>query len=175
MTTLSLKDSELFRQQAFIAGRWCEADNGKSFPVTNPATGEVLAQVPDMEATETRRAIEAAKAAWPEWRRKTAKERATLLRKWYDQMMANVDDLAWIMTAEQGKPLAESKDEISYAAAFIEWFAEEGKRVYGDTIPSPWNDRRLVVVKEPVGVCCASSDDHQESRPGVGGGMHHGG
>jgi succinate-semialdehyde dehydrogenase/glutarate-semialdehyde dehydrogenase len=155
MTTLSLKDSELFRQQAFIAGRWCEADNGKSFPVTNPATGEVLAQVPDMEATETRRAIEAAKAAWPEWRRKTAKERATLLRKWYDQMMANVDDLAWIMTAEQGKPLAESKDEISYAAAFIEWFAEEGKRVYGDTIPSPWNDRRLLVVKEPVGVCCA--------------------
>jgi len=155
MTTLSLKDSELFRQQAFIAGRWCEADNGKSFPVTNPATGEVLAQVPDMEATETRRAIEAAKAAWPEWRRKTAKERATFLRKWYDQMMANVDDLAWIMTAEQGKPLAESKDEISYAAAFIEWFAEEGKRVYGDTIPSPWNDRRLLVVKEPVGVCCA--------------------
>jgi succinate-semialdehyde dehydrogenase / glutarate-semialdehyde dehydrogenase len=155
MTTLSLKDSELFRQRAFIAGRWCEADNRKSFPVTNPATGEVLAQVPDMEATETRRAIEAAKAAWPEWRRKTAKERATLLRKWYDLMMANVDDLAWIMTAEQGKPLAESKDEISYAAAFIEWFAEEGKRVYGDTIPSPWNDRRLVVVKEPVGVCCA--------------------
>jgi succinate-semialdehyde dehydrogenase / glutarate-semialdehyde dehydrogenase len=155
MTTLSLKDSELFRQQAFIAGRWCEADNGKSFPVTNPATGEVLAQVPDMEATETRRAIEAAKAAWPQWRRKTAKERATLLRQWYDQMMANVDDLAWIMTAEQGKPLAESKDEISYAAAFIEWFAEEGKRVYGDTIPSPWNDRRLLVVKEPVGVCCA--------------------
>jgi succinate-semialdehyde dehydrogenase/glutarate-semialdehyde dehydrogenase len=108
-----------------------------------------------MEATETRRAIEAAKAAWPEWRRKTAKERATLLRKWHDLMMANVDDLAWIMTAEQGKPLAESKDEISYAASFIEWFAEEGKRVYGDTIPSPWNDRRLLVVKEPVGVCCA--------------------
>ena len=155
MTTLSLKDSELFRQRAYIAGHWCEADNGKSFPVTNPATGEVLAQVPDMEATETRRAIEAAKAAWPEWRRKTAKERATLLRKWYDLMMANVDDLAWIMTAEQGKPLAESKGEISYAASFIEWFAEEGKRVYGDTIPSPWNDRRLLVVKEPVGVCCA--------------------
>ena len=155
MTTLSLKDSELLRQRAYIAGRWCEADNGKSFPVTNPATGEMLAQVPDMEATETRRAIEAAKAAWPEWRRKTAKERATLLRKWHDLMMANVDDLAWIMTAEQGKPLAESKDEISYAASFIEWFAEEGKRVYGDTIPSPWNDRRLLVVKEPVGVCCA--------------------
>jgi succinate-semialdehyde dehydrogenase / glutarate-semialdehyde dehydrogenase len=155
MTTLSLKDSELLRQRAYIAGRWCEADNRKSFLVTNPATGEVLAQVPDMEAAETRRAIEAAKAAWPEWRRKTAKERATLLRKWHDLMMANVDDLAWIMTAEQGKPLAESKGEISYAASFIEWFAEEGKRVYGDTIPSPWNDRRLLVVKEPVGVCCA--------------------
>jgi succinate-semialdehyde dehydrogenase / glutarate-semialdehyde dehydrogenase len=155
MTTLSLKDSQLLRQRAYIAGRWCEADNRKSFLVTNPATGEVLAQVPDMEAAETRRAIEAAKAAWPEWRRKTAKERATFLRKWHDLMMANVDDLAWIMTAEQGKPLAESKDEISYAASFIEWFAEEGKRVYGDTIPSPWNDRRLLVVKEPVGVCCA--------------------
>ena len=155
MTTLSLHDSELFRQQAYIAGRWCEADNGKSFPVTNPATREVLAQVPDMGATETRRAIEAAKAAWPEWRRKPARERAGLLRKWHDLMMANLDDLATLMTAEQGKPLAESKGEISYAASFIEWFAEEGKRVYGDTIPSPWTDRRLVVVKEPVGVCCA--------------------
>ena len=100
MTTLSLKDSQLLRQRAYIAGRWCEADNRKSFLVTNPATGEVLAQVPDMEAAETRRAIEAAKAAWPEWRRKTAKERAALLRKWYELMMANVDDLAWIMTAE---------------------------------------------------------------------------
>src|SRR6202049_3821444 len=155
MTTLALNDSGLFRQQAYIDGGWCDADNGKSFPVTNPATGELLAQVPNMEAAETRRAIEAAKAAWPEWRRKAAKERATLLRKWSDLVMANVDDLAKIMTAEQGKPLAESKGEISYAASFIEWFAEEGKRVYGDTIPSPWNDRRLVVVKEPVGVCCA--------------------
>jgi succinate-semialdehyde dehydrogenase/glutarate-semialdehyde dehydrogenase len=155
MMTLSLNDSELFRQQAYIGGRWCEADNGTSFQVTNPATGEVLGQVPDMGAMETRRAIEAAKAAWPGWRRKTAKERANLLRNWHDLMMANLDDLARLMTAEQGKPLAESKGEISYAASFIEWFAEEGKRVYGDTIPSPWNDRRLVVVKEPVGVCCA--------------------
>jgi succinate-semialdehyde dehydrogenase / glutarate-semialdehyde dehydrogenase len=155
MTTLSLNDSELFRQQAYIAGRWCEADNGTSFRVINPATGEVLAQVPDMGGAETRRAIEAAKAAWPEWRRKPARERAGLLRKWHDLMMTNLDDLATLMTAEQGKPLAESKGEISYAASFIEWFAEEGKRVYGDTIPSPWNDRRLVVVKEPVGVCCA--------------------
>jgi succinate-semialdehyde dehydrogenase/glutarate-semialdehyde dehydrogenase len=155
MTTLSLNDSGLLRQQAYIAGGWCEADNGKSFPVTNPATGEILAQVPEMGAAETRRAIEAAKGAWPAWRRKTAKERAALLRKWYELMMANLDDLAWIMTAEQGKPLAESKGEIGYAASFIEWFAEEGKRVYGDTIPSPWNDRRLVVIKEPIGVCCA--------------------
>ncbi len=155
MTTLSLEDLDLFRQQAYIGGLWCDAVSGRSFPVTNPATGEILAQVPDMEAGETRRAIEAAKAAWPEWRRKTAKERAALLRKWYDLIMANADDLARIMTAEQGKPLAESKGEITYAASFIEWFAEEGKRVYGDTIPSPWNDRRLVVVKEPVGVCCA--------------------
>jgi succinate-semialdehyde dehydrogenase/glutarate-semialdehyde dehydrogenase len=155
MTTLSLNDSGLLRQQAYIAGRWCEADNGASFQVINPATGDVLARVPDMGAAETRRAIEAAKVAWPAWRRKTAKERATLLRKWHDLMMANLDDLATLMTAEQGKPLAESQGEISYAASFIEWFAEEGKRVYGDTIPSPWNDRRLVVVKEPVGVCCA--------------------
>src|ERR1700720_661170 len=155
MNSLSLNDPDLLRQQAYIDGRWCDADNGKSFPVTDPASGELLAQVPDLQAAETRRSIKAAKRAWPEWRRKTAKERAVLLRKWYELMMANVDDLAWIMTAEQGKPLAESEDEISYAASFIEWFAEEGKRVYGDTIPSPWDDRRLLVVKEPVGVCCA--------------------
>src|SRR5438034_2871362 len=152
MTTLSLNDSGLLRQQAYIAGRWCEADKAASFQVINPATGDVLARVPDMGAAETRRAIEAAKAAWPGWRRKTAKERATLLRKWHDLMLANLDDLAALMTAEQGKPLAESKGEIDYAASFIEWFAEEGKRVYGDTIPSPWNDKRVVVLKEPVGV-----------------------
>src|SRR5580698_10344025 len=119
MMTLSLNDSELFRQRAYIAGSWCEADNGASFQVTNPATGKELAQVPDMGAAETRRAIEAAKRAWPGWRGKSAKERANLLRKWYDLMMANLDDLAAIMTAEQGKPLAESKGEIGYAASFI--------------------------------------------------------
>src|ERR1700733_11055700 len=108
-----------------------------------------------MGTAETRRAIEAAKVAWPDWRRKTAKDRAAILRKWYELMMANLEDLARIMTAEQGKPLAESQGEIGYAASFIEWVAEEGKRVYGDPIPSPWNDRRLVVEKEPVGVCCA--------------------
>src|ERR1700757_2083920 len=152
MTTLSLNDSELFRQQAYIAGRWCEADNGTSFRVINPATGEVLAQVPDMGAAETRRAIEAAKAAWPEWRRKPARERAGLLRKWHDLMMTNLDDLATLMTAEQGKPLAESKGEISYAASFIEWFAEEGKRLYGDVIPGHQVDKRILVLRQPVGV-----------------------
>jgi succinate-semialdehyde dehydrogenase/glutarate-semialdehyde dehydrogenase len=154
-TALSLNDLDLFRQQSYIGGRWCDADDAKTFSVTNPANGELLAHVPDMGAMETRRAIDAAKQAWPAWRRKPAKERANLLRKWYDLIMANQDDLARIMTAEQGKPLAESKGEIAYAASFIEWFAEEAKRVYGDTIPSPWNDRRFVIVKEPVGVCGA--------------------
>ena len=152
---LILKDSELLKQQAYIAGRWTDADNGTHLEVTNPATGQVLGRVPNMGAAETRRAIEAAKAAWPTWRRKTAKERAALLRKWNDLMLANLDDLAKLMTAEQGKPLIESRGEIGYAASFIEWFAEEGKRTYGDVIPTPSNDRRLVVIKEPIGVCCA--------------------
>jgi len=121
----------------------------------NPATGETLGTVPNMGATETRRAIEAAKNAWAIWRRKPAKERSALLRQWNDLIVANVDDLGKLMTAEQGKPLAEAKGEVLYAASFIEWFAEEAKRVYGDTIPSPWTDRRLVVIKEPVGVCAA--------------------
>jgi succinate-semialdehyde dehydrogenase/glutarate-semialdehyde dehydrogenase len=155
MTTFSLQDADLMRHQAFIGGRWCDADNGETFDVTNPATGETLCTVPMMGAAETRRAIEAAKNAWPEWRRKPAKERSAVLRRWYDLMVANVDDLGKLMTAEQGKPLAEAKGEVLYAASFIEWFAEEAKRVYGDTIPSPWSDRRLVVIKEPIGVCAA--------------------
>jgi len=155
MTALLLNDLDLFRQQSYIGGLWCDADDAKTFPVNNPATGELLAHVPDMGVPETRRAIDAAKRAWPEWRRKPAKERAILLRKWYELIMANSDDLARIMTAEQGKPLGESKGEIAYAASFVEWFAEEAKRVYGDTIPSPWTDRRFVVLKEPVGVCGA--------------------
>jgi succinate-semialdehyde dehydrogenase / glutarate-semialdehyde dehydrogenase len=153
--TLSLKDPSLFRQQAYIDGTWCGADSGKSFEVNNPATSEILGSVPEMGAAETRRAIEAANRAWREWRRKTAKERAQILRKWSDLMLANTDDLAAIMTAEQGKPLTESEGEIAYAASFIEWFGEEGKRIYGDTIPSPANDKRIVVIKQPVGVCCA--------------------
>jgi len=152
---LQLKDSSLLRQQAYLSGQWCDADDGQTITVTNPATGEVIGSVPKMGAAETRRAIDAANAAWPAWRQKTAKERSAILRKWNDLMLANVDDLGLLMTAEQGKPLAEAKGEIAYAASFIEWFAEEGKRVSGETLQSPWPDRRLVVLKEPIGVCAA--------------------
>jgi succinate-semialdehyde dehydrogenase/glutarate-semialdehyde dehydrogenase len=152
---LQLKDPSLLRQQAYIAGNWCDADDGKTLAVTNPATGEQVGHVAYLGATEATRAIEAANAAWPAWRKKTAKERSAILRKWSELIMANVDDLALIMTAEQGKPLAEAKGEVSASAAFIEWFAEEAKRIYGDMIPSPWGDRRIVVTKEPIGVCAA--------------------
>jgi succinate-semialdehyde dehydrogenase/glutarate-semialdehyde dehydrogenase len=152
---MKLKDPGLFRQQCFIDGAWVDADSRETVPVTNPATGEEIGTVPKMGAAETRRAIDAANRAYPAWRRKTAKERGAILRKWYDLLMANQEDLAVLMTAEQGKPLAEAKGEIAYAAAFIDWFAEEGKRVYGDTIPSPNPDWRIVVTKEPVGVCAA--------------------
>ena len=154
-TTFSLKDPDLFRQQAYIGGRWCDADSGTTLEVNNPATGEILGTVPLMGANETWRAIEAAKDAFVDWSRKPAKERSVLMRRWHDLIMANVDDLGALMTAEQGKPLTEAKGEVAYAASFIEWFAEEAKRVYGDTIPSPWNDRRLVVIKQPIGVCAA--------------------
>ncbi|HCN90134.1 MAG TPA: NADP-dependent succinate-semialdehyde dehydrogenase I [Oxalobacteraceae bacterium] len=152
---LNLNDPSLLRQQAYLNGVWCDADSGATVAVTNPATGEVLGSVPHMGAAETRRAIAAANDAWRGWRAKTAKERSAVLRKWNDLMLANADDLALIMTAEQGKPLAEAKGEIAYAASFIEWFAEQGKRVSGDTLASPWPDRRLLVTKEPIGVCAA--------------------
>ncbi|MGJ3260573.1 MAG: NADP-dependent succinate-semialdehyde dehydrogenase [Rhodospirillales bacterium] len=152
---MQLKDSKLFRQQCFIDGAWVDADNGETVDVTNPATGEKLGTVPKAGAAETRRAIEAANAAWPAWRAKTAKERSIILRKWFDLMMANQEDLGTLMTAEQGKPLAEAKGEVGYAASFIEWFAEEGKRIYGDTIPQHGADKRIVVTKEPVGVVAA--------------------
>jgi succinate-semialdehyde dehydrogenase / glutarate-semialdehyde dehydrogenase len=155
MTTFSLQDQDLFRRQAYIGGRWCDADSGATLDVNNPATGEVLGTVPMMGANETRRAIEAAKDAFADWRSKPAKERSILLRRWHDLIMANVEDLGALMTAEQGKPVTEAKGEVAYAASFIEWFAEEAKRVYGDTIPSPWSDRRLVVIKQPIGVCAA--------------------
>jgi succinate-semialdehyde dehydrogenase / glutarate-semialdehyde dehydrogenase len=154
-TTLSLQDSDLFRQQAYIGGRWCDAESGATIEVNNPATGEILGTVPRMGANETWRAIEAAKDAFNDWSQRPAKERSNLMRRWYDLIMANVDDLGALMTAEQGKPLTEAKGEVAYAASFIEWFAEEAKRVYGDTIPSPWTDRRLVVIKQPIGVCAA--------------------
>jgi succinate-semialdehyde dehydrogenase/glutarate-semialdehyde dehydrogenase len=152
---MRLADQRLLRQQCRVGGAWIDADGKGTIPVTDPATGETLGTVPDAGATETRRAIEAANAAWPAWRARTAKDRAATLRRWCDLMMANQEDLATLMTAEQGKPFAESKAEIAYAASFIEWFAEEGKRVYGDVIPTPVGDRRLVVIKQPVGVCAA--------------------
>jgi succinate-semialdehyde dehydrogenase/glutarate-semialdehyde dehydrogenase len=152
---LNLKDTDLFRQQCHIDGAWVDADNGRNFSVNNPANGAILGTVPDMGVAETRRAIKAAEAAWPAWRAKTAKERATIMRKWFDLMMAAQEDLALLLTAEQGKPLAEARGEIAYGASFIEWFGEEGKRIYGDTIPGHQADKRIVVMKEPIGVCAA--------------------
>jgi len=152
---LQLKDPSLLRQQAYLNGEWSDADNGATLAVTNPATGEQIGTVPLMGAAETRRAIEAASAAWPAWRKKSAKERAAILRKWNDLILANADDLALLMTAEQGKPLAESKGEVTYGASFIEWFGEEAKRIAGETLASPWPDRRLLVTREPIGVCAA--------------------
>ena len=152
---MKLTDSNLFRMQAYIGGQWENANSGATRDVVNPATGEKIGTVPDMGVAETRRAIEAAKAAFPAWAAKTAKERGAILRRWNDLMLANADDLAKLMTAEQGKPLAESKGEIAYAASFIDWFAEEGKRLYGDIIPPHQSDKRLVVLRQPVGVVAA--------------------
>jgi succinate-semialdehyde dehydrogenase/glutarate-semialdehyde dehydrogenase len=148
----NLKDQKLFREQAFLDGEWVEADSRARFEVDNPATGAVVGHVPNMGAAETRRAIAAADAALPAWRALTGKERSRILRKWFDLIVAHADDLALLLTTEQGKPLAESKGEVIYGASFVEWFAEEAKRVYGDVIPSPTNDRRILVMKQPVGV-----------------------
>jgi len=155
LASLTLKDPKLLRNQCYVDGQWIDAAGGKTLAVTNPATGELLGTVPSLGAAETRRAIEAANAAWPAWRSKAAKERSAILRKWAELMMANQEDLAIIMTAEQGKPLVESRGEIAYAASFLEWFAEEARRVYGDTIPGHQADKRIVVIKQPVGVCAA--------------------
>ena len=152
---MQLNDQKLFRQQAYIDGAWADADNGQTLMVNNPATGEIIGSVPKMGATETRRAIEAADKALPAWRALTAKERANKLRKWFDLMMANQEDLARLMTLEQGKPLTESRGEIAYAASFLEWFGEEAKRVYGDMIPGHQVDKRLMVLKQPIGVTAA--------------------
>ena len=153
--TLQLEEPGLLRQQAYINGQWCEADNGARTEILNPATGEPIGSVPNLGRAETRRAIEAAQAAQPAWRALTAKARAQLLRNWFELIMANQEDLARIMTAEQGKPLAEARGEIAYAASFIEWFAEEAKRAYGDVIPAHAADKRILVQKEPVGVAAA--------------------
>jgi len=150
-----LKDPELLRTRCYIAGSWSPADSGASIDVVNPATGELIGTVPRAGASETRRAIDAAHHVLPSWGRRTAKERALVLRRWYELMLANQDDLALIMTAEQGKPLAEARGEILYAASFIEWFAEEAKRLYGDIIPGHQPDKRLLVIRQPVGVVAA--------------------
>src|SRR5438309_2814887 len=149
---LSLQDSKLFRQACYIDGAWVEAAARGSIDVDNPATGEVIGTVPRLGRAETRQAIDAAARAFPAWRRKTGKERAQVMRRWFDLMMANQEDLARLMTTEQGKPLTESRGEVAYAASFLEWFGEEAKRVYGDTIPPHQADKRIVVIKEPVGV-----------------------
>ncbi|HRZ24686.1 MAG TPA: NAD-dependent succinate-semialdehyde dehydrogenase [Candidatus Contendobacter sp.] len=150
-----LRETTLFRQQCYVAGCWIAADHGAASIITNPATGEALGQVPELGAAETRRAIEAAHVALPGWRALTAQARATILRRWFNLLLEHQEDLATLMTSEQGKSLAEARGEIVYAASFIEWFAEEGKRVYGEVIPTPWPDRRILTLKEPVGVCAA--------------------
>ena len=152
---MKLKDPTLLREQCFINGAWVSADDGETIPVNNPATGAIIAHIPKLGATETRRAIAAANAAWPVWRSKTAKERAQALRRWNDLMLANVEDLALILTSEQGKPLAEAKGEVTYAASYIEWFSEEARRIDGDIVASPGSDRRILVLKQPVGVAAA--------------------
>jgi succinate-semialdehyde dehydrogenase/glutarate-semialdehyde dehydrogenase len=153
--SLGLADASLLKTEAFINGAWSEANDGARFDVTNPATLEVISTLPDMGVDETRAAIEAANAAWPAWRAKTAKERANILRKLYFLMMENQEDLAQILTAECGKPIMEGRGEISYGASFIEWFGEEAKRIYGDVTPAPFNDRKIIVDKQPIGVCVA--------------------
>ncbi|WP_239996197.1 NAD-dependent succinate-semialdehyde dehydrogenase [Rhizobium halophilum] len=155
MVTLRLKDPSLLTDKCFVAGEWRDADNGEVLEVTNPADGTVVGSVPRMGAGETRRAVEEAGKALSGWKALSGKQRAVILRRWFDLLMENQDDLAAIMTAEQGKPLAEAKGEIAYAASYIEWFGEEAKRVYGDTIPAPTADRRIVVLKQPIGVCAA--------------------
>ncbi|WP_091904474.1 NAD-dependent succinate-semialdehyde dehydrogenase [Chitinasiproducens palmae] len=152
---MSLNDSLLFRQNALIDGEWCTADDGAVLSVDNPADGAIVGRVPKMAAAETRRAIDAAQRAFGPWRRQTAKARADLLKRWFALINEHADDLARLMTAEQGKPLAEARGEIVYAASFIEWFAEEARRIYGDVIPTTANDRRLIVTREPVGVVAA--------------------
>ena len=152
---ITLNDPGLLRQQAYIDGQWCDAADGRTLDVHDPASGERIARVPLMGGAETRRAIDAAARAWPAWRSRTAQERGELLKAWHGLIIAHLEDLAMLMTREQGKPLAEARGEVRYAASFIEWFAEEARRINGHLLPSPWADRRIVVTREPVGVCAA--------------------
>ena len=147
-----LKDPRLFREACYVDGQWVKGNSNQTISVDNPATSEIIGRVPKLSGPETRQAIEAANRAFPAWSKKTAKERAAVLRRWFDLMMANQEDLARLMTLEQGKPLAESRGEVAYAAAFLEWFGEEAKRIYGDTIPQHQADKRIVVIKQPIGV-----------------------
>ena len=149
---MNLNHPKLLRHQAYVNGQWVDADSGETFPVTNPADGEEIVRVPELGAPETEAAVQAAHEAWAGWRARTAKDRAGILRRWYDLILEHKDDLAAIMTAEQGKPLAEAGGEVAYGASFIEWFAEEGKRLYGDVIPTHMTDRRLLVIRQGVGV-----------------------
>jgi len=153
--SLPLSDPQLLQSKAYINGQWCDADDGATLAVTNPATGEVIKEIAKLGANETRRAIEAAETAMAEWQRQPAKARSQILRRWFDLVMANQEDLAIIMTAEQGKTLAESRGEVAYGASYIEWFSEQAKRIDGDVIPGPGSDRRIVCIKQPVGVCAA--------------------
>ena len=153
--SLQLRDPSLLKNLCLIDGQWLAAKDGATIEVSNPATGELLVAVPKMGEAETQTAIEAAERAFAQWKIKTAEQRANILHKWFELLMANQEDLAQIMTAEQGKPLAESRGEIAYAASYVQWFAEEARRIYGSTVPSPWGDKRIVVTKEPVGVCAA--------------------
>jgi succinate-semialdehyde dehydrogenase / glutarate-semialdehyde dehydrogenase len=153
--TLQLKQANLLKTTGYIDGQWVGADSGATFKITNPANGAVIVETADMGLAETKRAIAAADKALPAWKKKTAKERSIVLRRWYELLIANADDLALIMTTEQGKPLPEAKGEVLYGASFVEWFAEEGKRAYGDIVPTVANDRRLLVMKQPIGVCAA--------------------
>jgi succinate-semialdehyde dehydrogenase/glutarate-semialdehyde dehydrogenase len=153
--TVGLNDEALLQRQGWIDGQWVDADSGRRFAVTDPAGGGTIAEVADMGVAETRRAIDAAARALPAWRAKTAKERAAVLRRWFELIVAHTEDLALLMTTEQGKPLAESRGEVAYGASFVEWFAEEGKRAYGDVIPTVAVDRRLLAIRQPIGVCAA--------------------
>ncbi len=152
ITSLTLQDPTLLKSQGYINGQWQNADDGATIQVCNPATGVLVGTVPHMGAAAAQQAITAAQQAFECWKRRTADDRARVLRRWYELMLQHQDDLALIMTSEQGKPLAEAQGEIAYAASYIEWFAEEARRVYGEVIPSPWPDKRIVTTREPVGV-----------------------